>query len=87
MEAAIDATQSLAQQESFLEREVRQATLAEQQAERDLIEGIDNRGGSQILEVLEAQRRALNARANLIALRNQRLQNHFDLLLALGGTI
>jgi len=38
-----------------------------------------------ILSVLEAQRRANNARAAIIRLRNQRLQNRFDLHLALGG--
>jgi outer membrane protein TolC len=35
--------------------------------------------------VLEAQRRANNARASMIRLRNQRLQNRIDLHLALGG--
>jgi outer membrane protein TolC len=38
-----------------------------------------------ILSVLEAQRRANNARAGMIRLRNQRLQNRIDLHLALGG--
>lgn len=35
--------------------------------------------------MLEAQRRANNARASMIRLRNQRLQNRIDLHLALGG--
>ena len=39
----------------------------------------------QILSVLEAQRRAVQARNSMIALRNQRLQNRVDLHLALGG--
>lgn len=38
-----------------------------------------------ILSVLEAQHRANNARASMIRLRNQRLQNRMDLHLALGG--
>ena len=38
-----------------------------------------------MLEILESQRRAVNARGALIRLRNQRLQNRLDLHLALGG--
>ena len=48
----------------------------------DYSEGLDNSG---ILEILESQRRANNARAQLIALKNRRLQNRIDLHLALGG--
>ena len=72
--------QSLAEQETFLETEVAQADLAETQASRDYAEGIVG-----ILEILEAQRRAFNARNAMIALRNERLQNRIDLHLALGG--
>ncbi|MDP0489936.1 MAG: efflux transporter outer membrane subunit [Verrucomicrobiota bacterium JB023] len=86
VESALDTAQSLAQQEEFLEKETNQAILAERQAERDFVEGIAASDGSGILEVLEAQRRALSARSTLISLRNQRLQNHLDLLLALGGS-
>ncbi len=81
VEATLSADRSLAVQEKFLESEVGQATLAEKQAERDYAEGIN----PNILSVLEAQRRANNARASIIRLRNQRLQNRFDLHLALGG--
>jgi len=81
VEAALAAERSLAAQETFLASELRQATLAERQAERDYSEGID----PNILSVLEAQRRANNARASMIRLRNQRLQNRIDLHLALGG--
>jgi len=81
VEAALAADQSLAVQESFLASELRQATLAERQAERDYSEGIN----PNILSVLEAQRRANNARASMIRLQNQRLQNRIDLHLALGG--
>ena len=68
-------------QEKFLKNEVEQAGLAEKQAERDYAEGFN----PNILSVLEAQRRANNTRAAIIRLRNQRLQNRFDLHLALGG--
>jgi outer membrane protein TolC len=81
VEATLAADRSLAIQEKFLKSEVEQASLAEKQAERDYAEGIN----PNILSVLEAQRRANNARAAIIRLRNQRLQNRFDLHLALGG--
>lgn len=81
VEAALAADRSLAKQETFLASELEQAALAERQAERDYSEGIN----PNILSVLEAQRRANNARASMIRLRNQRLQNRIDLHLALGG--
>lgn len=81
VEAALAADRSLAKQEDFLASELEQAALAEKQAERDYSEGIN----PNILSVLEAQRRANNARASMIRLRNQRLQNRIDLHLALGG--
>lgn len=81
VETALAADRSLASQEAFLEEELRQAALAERQAERDYSEGIN----PNILNVLEAQRRANNARASMIRLKNQRLQNRIDLHLALGG--
>lgn len=81
VEATLAADRSLKKQEAFLESEVLQASLAERQAERDYAEGIN----PNILSVLEAQRRASNARASMIRLRNQRLQNRLDLHLALGG--
>ena len=81
VEASLATDRSLAVQEKFLSAEVQQASLAEKQAERDYAEGIN----PNILSVLEAQRRANNARAAIIRLKNQRLQNRFDLHLALGG--
>ncbi len=81
VEATLAADRSLAAQENFLASELEQAALAEKQAERDYSEGIN----PNILSVLEAQRRANNARASMIRLRNQRLQNRIDLHLALGG--
>jgi len=82
VEDALAADRSLAQQEKYLRVEVRQAQLAVKSAEMDYSEGLDNSG---ILEILESQRRANNARAQLIALKNRRLQNRIDLHLALGG--
>ena len=81
VEAALAADRSLAIQETFLASELEQASLAESQADRDYSEGIN----PNILSVLEAQRRANNARASMIRLRNQRIQNRIDLHLALGG--
>lgn len=82
VENALAADQSLAAQETFLITEVEQAALAEKQATRDYADGIV---GADILDVLESQRRANNARSSLIRLRNSRLQNRIDLHLALGG--
>ena len=82
VESALETERSLAEQEKFLRMEVEQAGLAEKQSERDLAMGIE---GSTVLEILEAQRRAVNARASLIRLRNDRLQNRLHLHLALGG--
>ncbi|MCS1408067.1 MAG: Outer membrane protein OprM [Verrucomicrobia subdivision 3 bacterium] len=80
VESALARDLSLAAQEEFLEVELSQASLAETQANRDYSEGIVN-----IIQVLEAQRRAFNARNAAISLKNQRLQNRIDLHLALGG--
>ncbi len=82
VEDAIARDASLKEQEIFLIKESKQATFAERSAILDYSEGIDNSG---ILEILESQRRANNARASLIILRNSRLQNRIDLHLALGG--
>ncbi len=81
VESALAADRSLRKQEIFLASELEQAALAERQANRDYSEGVN----PNILSVLEAQRRANNARASMIRLRNQRLQNRIDLHLALGG--
>lgn len=80
VESALATEHSLAEQVRFLATELKQATLAETQASRDYSEGLVG-----ILEILEAQRRAVGARNSMILLRNQRLQNRVDLHLALGG--
>ncbi|MAT46089.1 MAG: hypothetical protein CMO35_01520 [Verrucomicrobiaceae bacterium] len=82
VESALQIDNSLREQEGFLLVEVDQASKAQSAAERDLGLGIE---GSSVLEILESQRRAVNARGSLIRLRSQRLQNRLDLHLALGG--
>ncbi|MGJ8695897.1 MAG: efflux transporter outer membrane subunit [Verrucomicrobiaceae bacterium] len=82
VESALAADRSLLEQEGFLETEVEQSNRAEKRALNDITLGIE---GASFLEYLEAQRRAENARASLIRLRNLRLQNRIDLHLALGG--
>lgn len=82
VESALQIDRSLREQETFLLIEVEQAGKAQSASERDLGLGIE---GSSVLEILEAQRRAVNARGSLIRLRNQRIQNRLDLHLALGG--
>ncbi|MCU0794603.1 MAG: efflux transporter outer membrane subunit [Akkermansiaceae bacterium] len=82
VENTLAADHSLAAQERFLEAEVKQAALAEKQSTRDYADGVE---GADILNVLESQRRANNARSTLIRLRNERLLNRIDLHLALGG--
>ncbi len=80
VESALAREHSLATQDGFLETELQQANLAEANADRDFSDGLVG-----ILSVLEAQRRASNARSSMIALRNARIQNRIDLHLALGG--
>jgi NodT family efflux transporter outer membrane factor (OMF) lipoprotein len=81
VESTLAADRSLARQENILADELKQAVLAERQAEREYSEGVN----PNTLSLLEAQRRANNARASMIRLQNQRLQNRIDLHLALGG--
>ncbi|NWK54857.1 efflux transporter outer membrane subunit [Verrucomicrobiaceae bacterium N1E253] len=82
VESALAAEESLAQQEHFQRKSLEQASLAEKQAGRDYAEGVE---GTDIISLLEAQRRASNARNSLILLQNQRIQNRINLHLALGG--
>ncbi len=82
VEDALQAEEALMNQELHLNTEVKQASLAEKQAEMDFSEGVE---GVDIISLLESQRRANDARSSLIILRNQRIQNRIDLHLALGG--
>ena len=80
VESTLATERSLAEQQVFLEVELKQANLALTQAEREYSEGLVG-----ILELLESQRRAVSANTDMIELRNQRLRNRVDLHLALGG--
>jgi len=82
VESKLAAEEFLAKEEVFQRKSLRQAELAERQAGRDYAEGV---GGTDILNLLEAQRRASNGRDALIVIRNQRIQNRINLHLALGG--
>ncbi len=82
VESRLAAEDYLAKEEEFQRKSLRQAVLAEKQAGRDYAEGVR---GTDILNLLEAQRRASNARDSLIVIRNQRIQNRISLHLALGG--
>jgi NodT family efflux transporter outer membrane factor (OMF) lipoprotein len=81
VESALAADRSLAAQETQLDAELSQSALAERLAQRDYTEGIN----PNILSVLEAQRRANNARSSMIRLKNNRILNRINLHLALGG--
>lgn len=83
IEAALAAERSLAEQEIYLKEAAEKAELAEKFAENGYTEGLE---GASILSLLEAQRRNNNARAAIITLANQRIQNRIDLFLALGGS-
>lgn len=80
VETALAAEGYYRDQEVRLESAVRESNLAEQlalsQYERGLVD---------IITVLESQRRAFDARSNLLRVHNERLQNRLDLYLALGG--
>ena len=80
VESALAVDRFLAAEAIFLETELVQANLAETQSMRDYSEGLVG-----VLSLLEAQRRAFNARSSEILLSNERLQNRIDLHLALGG--
>lgn len=82
VESALAAESWLKQQEFYLHKELQQAASAELQAERDYAQGVD---GTDILDLLESQRRASDARNSLIDLQNLRIQNRLNLYLALGG--
>jgi NodT family efflux transporter outer membrane factor (OMF) lipoprotein len=70
------AEEELAQQES-----ARQAVAAQALAEDRYRQGLED-----LVTVLEAQRRALQARGSLISLRRQRLDARVNLHMALGGS-
>lgn len=82
VETALAAEGYYREQEEKLRSAVRESDLAEElalsQYERGLVD---------IITVLESQRRAFDARSNLLRVHNERLQNRLDLYLALGGDL
>ena len=66
VESNLAAEESFTRQEVFQRKSLQQAALAEKQAGRDYAEGVE---GTDILNLLEAQRRASNARNTLILLQ------------------
>ena len=82
VESNLNTEASLVSQGDFLKIELNQANLAEEQANRNYSEGLVG-----ILSVLEAQRRAVNARIAMIALQNRQLQNRINLHLHLEATL
>ena len=80
VEAALSAETLLAEQEAAIGRSATEARNAEDLAEEQYISGLVS-----FVTVLEAQRRAFDARSALIQVRSDRLQNRIQLHLALGG--
>ena len=81
VENALVHETSLAAEESAQEESARQAVAAQALAEDRYRQGLEN-----FITVLEAQRRALQARGALLSLRRQRLDARVQLHMALGGS-
>jgi NodT family efflux transporter outer membrane factor (OMF) lipoprotein len=82
VETTMAAEKWLQNQLSLLEAEAKESTEAEYLAENDYITGLTD-----IITLLEAQRRAFDSENSLLELRKQRLQNRINLYLALGGPV
>ncbi len=80
VENALDAEQRLAEREAALRVALEEARQAEARLERQYTQGLVN-----ILLLLDAQSRAINAEGALISARKERLANRVRLHLALGG--
>jgi NodT family efflux transporter outer membrane factor (OMF) lipoprotein len=80
VETALDGDDYLAEQQSALAVSAKEAAAAE-----DLALDEYQRGLTEIITLLEAQRRAFNAQSALLSVSNERLQNRINLYLALGG--
>lgn len=75
-------------EDTLADREVNLADAAHQAVEAEkLASDLYSRGLTGIFELLEAQRRSLNARSSHLDVRRQRLANRVTLYLALGGDI
>lgn len=80
VETSLAAEKYLEQREKSLENAAEQATAARQLAQDRYTRGLTN-----LIEVLEAQRRSFDSQSQLLSLKRQRLDNRIDLYLALGG--
>ena len=80
VETTLAAETFLNQQEIALRGAVTEATGAESLAQEDYLAGLTD-----LVTVLEAQRRVFDAKRSLIEIQNLRLQNRIDIYLALGG--
>jgi outer membrane protein TolC len=80
VETALSAETFLEQRENALRVAAEQAVAA-----RQLAESRYNRGLIDLIEVLEAQRRAFETQSQLLIVKRERLENRVDLYLALGG--
>lgn len=82
VETTLAAGQWLQQQYVLLIAEVAESREAERLAEADYLRGVTD-----IVTLLESQRRALDAESSLLELNKQRMQNRVNLYLALGGPV
>ncbi len=82
VETTLAAERYLAREEEAIRKRVDAATRAKTLSEQRYRRGIVG-----VVTVLEAQRRAFRSQQDLLAIRNQRLQNRVDLYLALGGAV
>jgi outer membrane protein TolC len=82
VETTMAAEKWLQNQQNLLIAEVKESVEAERLAENDYVTGLTD-----IITLLEAQRRAFDSENNLLELRKQRLQNRVNLYLALGGPV
>ncbi len=80
VENALDAEQQLARREAALRVSLEEAVQAEARLADRYAEGL-----ASILQLLDAQSRAINAESSLISARKERLANRVRLHLALGG--
>lgn len=80
VESALAAEDLLVSQRKALEEAVEQAEAAERLADHRYRTGLGD-----VLEILESQRSAVDARSRLLEQRRLQLENRVDLYLALGG--
>jgi NodT family efflux transporter outer membrane factor (OMF) lipoprotein len=80
VETTLAAEKWLLNRQQLLTAEVTESREAERLAENDYITGLTD-----IITLLDAQRRAFDSENSLLEMRKQRLQNRINLYLALGG--